>query len=104
MFGYDKVGRKIYVAFGDNVVCAVEKLNIKPETINIKKPTRGFQKANMVIADVYRRNENGTKMGCENEFAEQMVGQPVCEFAVSTLEDVFCEKEFWITEEETDNR
>lgn len=61
MFGYDLVERKVYVPFGDDVVSTVEKLNIKPESINIKKPERGFQKANMVIA---------------NEFAEEIASNP----------------------------
>ena len=107
---YRFVGRRLYIVFGDNVVVSMEKLNISPSELGLRNPIEKDSDGNLVVhhdgrgmklVDVFRRDNEGEKMSVE-EFVTEDVGTPAHTRCGCKLEDYFCEKSSWVTQEEYD--
>lgn len=91
------IGRKLYLAWGDNTVVAIEKLSISPEAFGMKKPSEieiGDKEGEdyACLADV---------MDVFGERQELNLRPPVNpSHAGATIDRFFCDQGNWIDEKD----
>ncbi len=104
------VGRRLYIVFGDNIVVSIEKLNISPSELGLQNPMEKDADGNLIVHhdgrgmklfDVFHRTKEGEDV-CVEEFVTENIGTPSNTRGGCRLEDYFCEKSSWVTQEEYD--